>query len=104
MENIIFDKKIRKNIRKSPKAMLGSKYIDKDINFIVKTNTNNTTYIIIPLHDNDLDLTNIHAAESISSAGTASTAGTVVSISSACSCSSTVSTIGTVSTAGTLAN
>ncbi len=90
------NKEYRIKLRQDPHSMLN--YISKDIDIVVKTNTKDTIYILIP-QDNyyDLGLESISAGDiRLETLGSVGTAGTIGSIAF-----STIGTASTVSTTGT---
>ncbi len=103
MHNILFDKKLRAQIRKNPKITFDSNsYLDKNIDIVVKTNTSDTIYVILPIYNKNIELENVNAGVEVSSIGTVGTGGTAstvgcvaVTISSATTASS-VSTVGSI--------
>ncbi len=93
MTNDITNKEFRNKLRKDPYSVLN--YINTDIDIIVKTNTKDTVYLVIP----DMSDNNIQELSQISAAGTASSAG---SASTASSVSSIVGSLSTISSGGSL--
>ncbi len=90
------NKELRTKLRKDPHSVLN--YISKDIDIVVKTNTKDTIYMLVPKENKDIVLNNLSAGtsvhlETIGSASSAATLGTAIL--------STFSTASTGSTAGT---
>ncbi len=96
----LMDKDIRSEIRKNPEVfmsdMLGEKMLVDEISIVVKTNTADITYVVIP-KENVMagDLASVQAS-GVSSAGTAATLGSVSSMCSSASTFATASSVGTL--------
>ncbi len=83
------DKSFRSQLRKNPnKGMLElfSDYDAQGIEAVVKTNTKNTIYFVIPNIDDDTSLSSQLDTISVAGASTASSLGTVGTLISSVSC------------------
>ncbi len=102
--NMLFDKKLRKQLRNNPQQVAQNIYNQDldNVEYKVLTNSKDTMYVVFPSKKLMLDLGDVNAAgnsSTISSAGSASTVGTLSSIGATLGSSSTA---GTISSAGSI--
>ncbi len=94
------DKKYRNKLRNNPHSVL--KYITKDVDIVVKTNTKTTIHMVFPSIkglDNQ-ELTRLQAAGTLSSVGSVGTASSVGSL----TCPVTLGSVSSSSSVGTVSS
>ncbi len=101
MVNINKNKELRTKLRQDPHSIFS--YTNKDVDIVVKTNTKDTTYMIISKLNHNIaidsqELKGVNAAGILGSISSISTAGTVSTVVSSLG---SASSIGSAATAGT---
>ncbi len=101
----LYEKEIRSKILANPQEFFNDASSEwmSDVEFVVKKNSKDTTYFVLPSYNAELDdnaLNSLSAAKTgcAGSAGSATTAATAGSV---CTTLSTASTLSSVATAGT---
>ncbi len=99
--NMKFDKKLRDKIKSDPKSYMRNLYssMPDNFEFIVKENTANTIYFVLP-EESSLYLEGVNAAGLWGLQ--AGTAGSISTVTTASSATSTLATLGSAGTLGTI--